>query len=87
MATGIVYRTISGHLLTHAGLTRKTGHTGAVTLIQRFGSALNLNVHFHLVFVDGVSHRGLSRDVESIYPQQHPVVLLVEQRMVDAGVA
>jgi hypothetical protein len=27
--------------------TRKTAQTGAVTLIQRFGSALNLNVHFH----------------------------------------
>jgi hypothetical protein len=27
--------------LTHAGLTRKTGHTGAVTLIRRFGSALS----------------------------------------------
>jgi len=30
------------------------GRTGAVTLIQRFGSALNLNVHFHMIFVDGV---------------------------------
>jgi hypothetical protein len=27
--------------------------TGAVTLIQRFGSALNLNVHLHLLFLDG----------------------------------
>ena len=30
-----------------------SGHTGAVTLIQRFGSALNL-FHFHLLFLDGV---------------------------------
>jgi hypothetical protein len=29
-------------------------HTGAVTLIQRFGSALNLNLHFHMLFLDGV---------------------------------
>ena len=29
-------------------------HTGAVTLIQRFGSALNLNLHFHVLFIDGV---------------------------------
>ncbi len=29
-------------------------HTGAVTLIQRFGSALNLNIHFHMLFLDGV---------------------------------
>jgi hypothetical protein len=33
---------------------RATGDTGAVTLIQRFGSALNLNVHFHMIFIDGV---------------------------------
>jgi len=25
-----------------------------VTLIQRFGSALNLNIHFHILFLDGV---------------------------------
>jgi hypothetical protein len=24
-----------------------------VTLIQRFGSVLNLNVHFHMLFLDG----------------------------------
>ena len=40
---GIVYRVIATHLIKKAGFTKKTGHTGAVTLIQRFGSALNLN--------------------------------------------
>jgi len=35
----IVYRTISGDLLRAAGRTRSTAETGAVTLIQRFGSA------------------------------------------------
>src|SRR5690606_34260471 len=40
---GIVYRTISAHILKKARLTRASGGTGAVTLIQRFGSALNLN--------------------------------------------
>jgi hypothetical protein len=30
---------------------------GAVTLIQRFGSALNLNVHFHLLVLDGAYRR------------------------------
>ncbi len=54
LVLGAVYRTISGHLLKTAGLTRATGDTGAVTLIQRFGSALNLNVHFHMIFLDGV---------------------------------
>ena len=27
--------------------------TGAVTLIRRFGSALNLNIHFHMLLLDG----------------------------------
>jgi hypothetical protein len=51
---GAVYRTISGYLLKSADLTRTTGATGAVTLIQRFGLALNLNAHFHMIFLDGV---------------------------------
>jgi ribosomal protein S27E len=54
---GIVHRAISGHLIRKAGLTRASGVTGAVTLIQRFGSALNLNVHFHLLVLDGVYRR------------------------------
>jgi hypothetical protein len=50
---GIVYRTIAGYILEKARLTQATGATGAVTLIQRFGSALNANVHFHMLFLDG----------------------------------
>jgi hypothetical protein len=38
---GIVYRCIATHLIKKAGFTLKTAQTGAVTLIQRFGSALN----------------------------------------------
>ena len=45
-ALGIVYRTIATHLTHKAGYKNSTAHTGAVTLIQRFGSALNLNIHF-----------------------------------------
>jgi hypothetical protein len=54
LVLGVVYRTISRHLLHKAGLARSSGATGAVTLVQRFGSALNLNVHFHMLFLDGV---------------------------------
>jgi ribosomal protein S27E len=39
---GIVYRAIATHLIKKAGFTKKTARTGAVTLIQRFGGALNL---------------------------------------------
>ncbi|MCP5407407.1 MAG: transposase [Chromatiaceae bacterium] len=51
---GIVYRVIATHLVRKAGYTHDTARTGAVTLIQRFGSALNLNIHFHMLFLDGV---------------------------------
>ncbi len=35
----------------------KEGKTGSLTAIQRFGSALNLNLHFHAIFLDGVYTR------------------------------
>jgi len=50
---GIFYRAISAHILKRARLTRASGATGAVTLIQRFGSALDLNIHFHALVLDG----------------------------------
>ena len=53
-ALGIVYRSIATHLTHKAGYKNSTAHTGAVTHIQRFGSALNLNIHFHMLFLDGV---------------------------------
>jgi hypothetical protein len=39
---GIIYRGISIHLIHKAALQLKTSATGTATLIQRFGSALNL---------------------------------------------
>ena len=39
-ALGIAYCTIATHLIEKAGYPKSTAHTGAVTLIQRFGSAL-----------------------------------------------
>ena len=48
-------RAIETHLIKKAGLTRASGaRSGAVTFIQRFGSALNLNVHLHMLIPDGV---------------------------------
>ncbi len=56
---GIVHRVIAGWLADQAGVARDTAQCGAVTLIQRFGSALNLNVHFHMLWLDGV-YEGIS---------------------------
>ncbi|WKA69765.1 transposase (plasmid) [Klebsiella pneumoniae subsp. pneumoniae] len=51
---GIVHRVIAGWLADQAGVPRDTAQCGVVTLIQRFGSALNLNIHFHMLWLDGV---------------------------------
>ena len=58
---GIVYRAIATHLTHKADFTKPEAQTGAVTLIQHFGSALNLNIHFHMLFLDGVYTRGAKR--------------------------
>jgi ribosomal protein S27E len=50
----IVHRAIATHLIRKAGFTRRSACTGAVTQVQRFGSALNLNIHWHMLFLDGV---------------------------------
>jgi Transposase zinc-binding domain/Putative transposase len=50
----IVHRVISTSLIQQAGLKRTETDTGAVTLIQRFGSAANLNIHLHCLVLDGV---------------------------------
>jgi hypothetical protein len=42
---GIAYRGIATHLIRKTGFSPKTAQADAVTLIQRFGSALNLNIH------------------------------------------
>ena len=50
----VVQRGISTFVIQRSGLTVASGaKTGAVTLIQRFGSALNLNIHLHMLFLDG----------------------------------
>jgi ribosomal protein S27E len=56
---GIVYRTIATYLAHKAGLTTPQAQTGAVTLIQRFGGSINLNIHFHMIFLDGIYLAGV----------------------------
>jgi len=51
----IVHLVISTFLIKRACRTVKSGaQSGAVTLIQRFGSTLNLNPHFHMLYLNGV---------------------------------
>ena len=55
----VVHRVITRHLLGQAGLKPDKADSGAVTLIQRFGSAANLNIHLHCLVLDGVYRRSI----------------------------
>lgn len=53
-----VHRVLANTLRLHFGrLARKRGQpdaqTGSVTFVQRYGGGLNLNVHYHLLSLDG----------------------------------
>jgi Transposase zinc-binding domain/Putative transposase len=53
----IIRTTIGQYYVNQAvtrGLPRANVQPGSVTFMQRFGSALNLNLHFHCVFLEGV---------------------------------
>jgi hypothetical protein len=57
--TGVVHRRVAQMVqlyYTHKAEERgiRAPMAGGVTFVQRFGSALNLNVHFHTVALDGV---------------------------------
>ena len=49
----VVHRVITRYLLGQAGLEADEADSGAVTLIQRFGSAANLNIQLHCLVLDG----------------------------------
>jgi len=53
----VVHRVITRHLLDQTGFKAFEADSGAVTLIQRFGSAANLNIHLHCLVLDGVYRR------------------------------
>jgi hypothetical protein len=68
----ILVESVFGHLKRRA---RDSGipdaKSGAVMFIQRFGSALNLNPHAHVVVLDGV-YAALNGEVPRFYPQRTP---------------
>lgn len=50
----VTQRAIHSHLIQQTSVERTKAASGAVTLIQRFGSAANLNIHLHGLWLDGV---------------------------------
>lgn len=59
----IIHLAIATDIIHRAGYLEKQAKTGAVTYIQRFGSVLNLNIHFHMLFLEGVitQERGMAK--------------------------
>jgi hypothetical protein len=54
-ALAVYHRSINRHNESKARKHNlKNPKTGAITVVQRFGGALNLNVHFHTIYIDGV---------------------------------
>ena len=53
----VVHNVITRHLLGQVALKEAEVDSGAVKLIQRFGSAANLNIHLHCLVLDGVYRR------------------------------
>jgi Putative transposase len=53
-----------GYLLRQAGIKGGEGECSSVTLMQRFGSAANLNIHLHCLVLDGVYRTNATGDGE-----------------------
>ena len=64
LPTDITHAAVSKYYRKKAGLAKLKAKSGAATLIQRFGGSLNLNVHFHQLFIDGSYELG---------PQNEPI--------------
>jgi hypothetical protein len=58
----ILHRAIHTHLIKQTEVEREQAASGAITLIQRFGSAANLNTHLHALVLDGVYQTGDDAD-------------------------
>ena len=61
----LVHRAITGYIRKKAkqkGIESKLS-PGAVTLIQRAGGGLNLNVHYHMLFLEGGYYEGPTTDL------------------------
>jgi hypothetical protein len=69
----IIRTTIGQYYVNQAvtrGIARQKVQPGSVTFIQRFGSAINVNVHYHCVFLEGVY---LDRTDQGLKPRFLPV--------------
>src|SRR5215472_8536840 len=84
-----IIRTTIAQYYVHQAVTqgheRATVHPGSVTFLQRFGSALNLNLHFHCIFLEGVyldrTDQGLKPRFLTVDPPSDAAVAAVVQKI------
>lgn len=78
---GIYIRILSNWYEKRARKLGLNGKTGVVTFIQRAGSAINVNVHFHCLFIDGVfmDRDGRPEFVHVLPPTDAEIVMLVSR--------
>src|SRR5713101_7204082 len=84
----IIRTTIGQYYVNQAvkrGSERQKVQPGSVTCIQRFGSALNLNVHYHVVFLEGVyldrTDQGLKPRFVKVEPPSDADITAVLQKI------
>lgn len=77
-ALEISYLATSQYYRKKAGLGAKNSKSGAVTLIQRFGGSLNLNIHFHQLFVDGCYELNEQKEPIDFWGASPPTVKEIE---------
>jgi hypothetical protein len=73
-ALAIAHSAISNYYRKKAGLPKTESMAGAVTLIQRFGGSLNLNVHFHQLYIDGCYKLGEQGEPTNFIATHAPTV-------------
>jgi Putative transposase len=76
----VVQRKIMRNLLQQAKLNLTQAQGGSVTLIQRFGSAANLNIHLHCLVLDWVyqiKRNGELAFIQTLAPTEQALQLLL----------
>ena len=83
----IIRRTISPYYINQAvkrGVERQKVQAGSIAFVQRFGSALNLNVHYHVIFLEGAYLKRSADGLEARFvaidpPSDADMTKIVEQ--------
>src|SRR5216683_3338150 len=84
----IIRTTIGQYYVNQAvksGIVRQKVQPGSVTFIQRFGGAMNLNLHFHVIFLEGAyldrTDQGLTQRFVKVEPPSDADIAAILQKI------